>query len=415
MRLYTLTSDRIHATVCGTIRRSREHNVTVKGILKVGQTRAFPFYRFAGSHREIGRQFGESCADLVHRNRNLAIARLEHSVGVDREAALANAMAFQPYVLRHAPFFDEEIQGVAEGAGISLPEAYLLQVRAELAAPRLDDPNTETPDECTTFALLPEATVDGSPLIGQNADLPTFYRDIAIVAEIVPPDAPAVLMLLPAGQISYIGINDRGLGVFGNYLTCDGWRLGFPRYLFSRLALTHETVDDAIAAVRSVRRASSRNLIMLDARGTAADLETTPTRDGRLDPDRGVLAHSNHYLAADLIGEERSSPKHVRNSRVRLDRMRALLDRERGRLDVQRMQTILRDRAGHPDTLSRMTGDDEASDVSTVASVIAEPSAGRLWAAVGPPHEHAYRSYEFARVDIRPLAVGAIGAVGSMA
>jgi len=374
----------------------------------VDQTRTFPFYRFAGTHRAIGRQFGEASADLVHRHRDLAVARLERRAGVDREIALAKAMAYRPYVLEHAPFFDEEIQGVAEGAGLSLPEAYLLQLRAELAVPRLDDPNAETPDECTTFALLPEATVDGSPLIGQNADLPAFYRDIAILAEIVPDDAPAVLMLLPAGQVSYIGINDRGLGVFANYLTCDGWRLGLPRYLLSRLALTQETVDDAIAAVRAVRRASSRNLILLDARGTAADLETTPTRDARLDPDRGVLAHSNHYVAADLAGEERSPAKHVRNSRVRLDRMRELLDQERGRLDAHRMQTILRDRACHPDTLCRMTGDDDSSDVITFASVIAEPTAGRLWVAVGPPHQHAYQSYEFSRVESRTSAVGSV-------
>ncbi len=377
----------------------------------VDQTRTFPFYRFAGTHRQIGRHFGDACADLIHLHRDLALARLERPAGIAREAALAKAMAYRPYVLEYAPFFDEEIQGVAEGSGISLAEAYLLQLRAELAVPRLDDRKAETPDECTTFALLPEATVDGVPLIGQNADLPAFYRDIAILAEIVPDDAPAVLMLLPAGQVSYIGINDCGLGAFANYLTCDGWRLGLPRYLLSRLALTHETVDDAIAAVRAVRRASSRNLIMLDARGTAADLETTPTRDARLDPDRGVLAHSNHYVAADLAGEERSPTKHVRNSRVRLDRMRDLLDQERGRLDAHRMQTILRDRSCHPDTLCRMSGDDESSDVITFASVVAEPTAGRIWVAVGPPHQHAYRSYEFSRVQSRPSAVGAVGSV----
>src|SRR5699024_428520 len=107
---------------------------------------------------------------------------------------------------------------------------------------------------CTSYAVQPEATADGIGVIGQNADLPDFYSQIGVVVEMVFDDMPSVLMLTPAGQVSYLGINDQGLGVCANYVTCDGWRVGFPRYLLSRLALTHESVDDAIAAVRSVPR-----------------------------------------------------------------------------------------------------------------------------------------------------------------
>jgi isopenicillin-N N-acyltransferase-like protein len=307
------------------------------------------------------------------------------------------ALDYRPYVQREAPFFDDEIQGLAEGANLSLAEAYQLQLRAELAVPRADLPGAipDPGDECTTFAVQPGATSNGRTLVGQNADLPAFYRDIAVVAEIRFKDMPNILMVLPAGQLSYIGINDQGLGAFANYVTCDGWRLGIPRYFLSRLALTKATVDDGIAMIRGVRRASSRNIIMADALGDAADLETTPTRDARLDPVDGLLAHSNHYVAESLLEEERSAPRHVANSRIRLQRMRSLLQGARGTLDAARMQEILRDRACHPDTLSREPADDPSSDMITFASVIAEPSERRLWVAVGPPHEHPYRCYTF--------------------
>lgn len=348
--------------------------------------RVFPTYRFAGSHQQIGEQFGEACRDLIARHLDKALGRLSQRSSLGREDALAKALAYRPWVQRYAAFFDDEIEGVARGAGISLAEAYLLQLRAEVATPV--DPDDVS--ECTTFAVQPEATADGIGLVGQNADLPAFYGEIAIVAEIVPDDAPRVLMLMPAGQVSYIGINDRGLGVFANFVTCDGWRIGFPRYLFSRLALTHDTVDDAIAAVRGVRRASSRNLIMLDGRGVAADLETTPTADARLDPEDGILAHANHYVAPSLQAEERSPERYVANSRARQQQMRALLAERRGRLDADAMEEILRDRACYPDTLCRMPGDDPGSDTITFASVIAEPSKGRMRVAVGPPNEHPY-------------------------
>jgi isopenicillin-N N-acyltransferase like protein len=361
---------------------------------ETGTGSVFPFFRFAGTHRDIGEQIGETCADLIQRHLDKALTRLDQKSSIDRDTALSRAMEYRQYVLKYAPFFDDEIQGVAAGAGLLLPEAYLLQLRAEVATPVTPSTSLESNDECTSFAVLGEATSDGLPLVGQNADLPAFYGEIAIVAEIVPDDAPAVLMLMPAGQVSYIGINDRGMGVFANFVTCDGWRLGLPRYMLSRLALTQSSVEAGIDAVRSVRRASSRNLMMLDSNGVAADLETTPTSDARLDPKDGLLAHSNHYVAESLHTEERSKPKNVANSRERLRRMDELLVEHRGRLNVNVMQEILRDRTCLPDALCRMPGDDGDNDTVTFASVIAQPTEGRMWVAVGPPNENEYQKYE---------------------
>ena len=357
----------------------------------------FPFYRFTGTHRQIGQQFGEATGDRIRLHRDLALARLQSRSRIAPDDALAAAMRYRPYVQEHARFLDEEIQGVAVGAGISLAEAYLLQLRAELAKPPDTRPAGETGDECTTFAVLAGETANGVPLAGQNADLPAFYGEISIVMEVVPDDMPSVLMLTPAGQVSYIGINDQGLSIFANFLTCDGWRVGFPRYLFSRLALTHDSVDAAIAAIRALPRASSRNLLMLDSKGSAADLETTPTRDARLDPVGGLLTHANHYVADALLDEERSPARQVANSQVRQARMGELLSEKRGSLDAGVMQEILRDRACYPDTLCRQPGDDPSADIITFASVIAEPSLGQVWIAVGPPDAHPYQRYAFSQ------------------
>lgn len=353
--------------------------------------RTFPHFHFSGTHREIGEQFGEACRDLIHRHRDKVLSRLGDRNGLNRDVVLEKAMGYRPYVLVYAAFFDDEVQGMAIASGLTLSEAYLLQLRAEAATPILDDDS----NECTTFAIQPEATANGVGLVGQNADLPAFYAEIAITAEICADDQPAVLMVLPAGQVSYIGINDRGLGVFANFVTCDGWRKGFPRYFLSRLALTESTVAEAIASVRSVRRASSRNLIMLDGQGQAADLETTPTRDARIDAENGLLAHSNHFVDTSLHDEERSPANSVANSHVRLERMRELLVADRGQHTAERMQTIMRDRTCYPDTLCRVPGDDAESDTITFASVIAEPGEGRMWVAVGPPNENPYVPLEF--------------------
>lgn len=352
----------------------------------------FRMVTLSGSHHEIGRQHGAQLGDLVHRHLATVTTRLEARSGLSREQARTKALAYRPYVERYTPELAEEIRGMADGAGIPLGDAYILQLRAELTQPLVRE---EVSQECTTFAVLPEATATGEPIAGQNADLAPFYREVAAVVRIIPDSGLPVLMLTPAGQVSYIGINAAGLGVFANFLTCDGWRLGLPRYLYSRLMLRHATVPEAVAAVSTVRRASSRNLICIDTHGNAADIETTPTEYAVLEPEHGLLAHSNHYVSPALRHAERVSASYMTNTGARLARMRELLLANRGQLSVEVMQRICRDHARGQDSICRHEGaaDDQAM---TFASVIAEPARGRLWVAVGPPDQHEYIRYDLA-------------------
>ena len=357
---------------------------------------SFPFFRFSGTHRQIGQQFGEACSSMIKTHRDYALDRLSRRFQATSEKLEHYVAQYRPFVQKYAHAFDEEVQGVAEGAGISIAEAYLLQVRAEI------NHDFRASNECTTFAVLAEATANGVPLIGQNCDLPAFYSELVVVVECVPDHGPATLMLTPAGQISYVGINDLGVGAFANFLTCDGWRAGFPRYMLSRLALASGTVQGAVELVRNVTRASSRNLILLDSHGSAVDFENTPTRDAVILPKDGLLAHSNHYTAEALLDEERLSGVELENSRVRLARMQELLQENHGKLNVAVMQDILRDRGNFPHCLCQIPGDekvqspgDKGADIITFASVIAEPSEGNLWVAIGPPNQYEYKRYSF--------------------
>lgn len=361
-------------------------------------TAALPYVRCAGSRFEMGRAHGASCADLVRRHLELSLARLD-SQGIDRDTALAAALEYRPAVVEHAPHFDEEIRGVADGAGITLAEAYLLQLRAEVYAHVLHEPSAA--NECTTFVATGAAVADGTPLAGQNADLPPIYTELMIVLHLEPDDGPALLMTTPAGQISYIGISDAGMAVFANFLTCDGWQVGFPRYLYSRYALEHGSIDAALDALRGLRRASPRNLIMLDATGRAVDFENTPASDALLEPADGLLAHANHYLSESLAHAERAPEFMLRNSHARQRTIEARLRDQHGSITQQVMTDVLRDRSTAPDALSAQRDDlvagRPAKDASmTVASVIASPTEGRMWVCSGPPSQGEYAEFSFA-------------------
>jgi len=357
--------------------------------------RTFPFYSFSGTHRDIGRQYGESCSDLIKKNFEFSYQRLNAQVTVTHQEVREKALHYRPFVLKYAPFLDEEIIGLSETCGLPLADMYYLQLRAELEAFFTRKNTNSVGSECTTFIARSGATLNRMPIGGQNADLPGFYGEISIVMEITSPDFPSILMVSPAGQVSYIGINNSGLCVFANYLSCGGWRIGFPRYLLSRFALTQKNVQDAENLLSPINRASSRNLLLLDASGQAVDLEFSVNRCGRIDIQNDVFVHSNHFLTPELLGEEKSNGQDLHNSKVRLERLQKLLTNNHGYLGAEKIKSLLSDRETFPDVLSIEPGDTPDSDYITFASIIAEPTVGQLWVASGPPSLSPYQQFSF--------------------
>ena len=354
-------------------------------------SRSFPLYRFSGSHRAVGQQYGEACRDLILQHRDLALERLQRKSNLSYDDVMERTLWYQPWVDHAAPFFSQEILGLSEGANITEAEAWLLQLRAEVAIVTED----EAGDECTSFIIEPPATSNGIGLVGQNADLPAFYRNIAIVAEMQFDDIPSILMLLPAGQLSYLGINDAGMGVSANFLTCDGWRVGFPRYFFSRMALTKRTADEGAAVVENLHRASSRNMMLLDREGNGLNLETSVTESARLYPENSLLAHANNYQSEEMQHAERSAGVGLTNSRGRYESMNSMLQSWHGQLNVEVMKEVLCDRTDLRACVNRHIGDIPELDSMTFASMIMQPSVGKMDIAVGPPDENDYVTYAF--------------------
>jgi isopenicillin-N N-acyltransferase-like protein len=357
--------------------------------------KTFPYYQFSGSHYQVGWQHGAACRDLIRKNLDFSMQRLMKQTPTTREQILTRTLAYQPFIHRYAPFLDEEIRGMCASTGLSLEEGYFLQLRAEIQSAFSTQQCAYQALECTTFAISTQGTIDHFPLAGQNADLPAFYSEICIVMEITCDEHPPVLMLTPAGQVSYIGMNRSGLCAFANYLVCDGWRVGFPRYCLSRLALTTETAAEAGELLSHIERASSRNILLVDAQGEIQNLEFSVQRFSRLIPSNGRFVHSNHFISPEMLVEERASRTDIHNSQVRLARLQWLIDDDFGNLDATKMQLILRDRETYPHPLCIEYGDPEQEDEITIASVVAEPARERMWVAVGPPSQNRYTSYAF--------------------
>jgi isopenicillin-N N-acyltransferase-like protein len=222
----------------------------------LNENNVFKKYEFTGTHREVGRQHGEALKSQILHHLDITYENAARVSNVTKERALSVAKQYEPYIRAVEPGFMEEIEGIAEGAGITKTEALLLQVRQEAVYLGLYGKGGFDP-ECTSYFAGPGYTSDGKVYAGQNADLAGDFESISNVVIFAVTGKPKVMMIVPAGQISYLGINSEGMGVDCNFLACDGWRKGFPRYLISRYAIEHPTFEEAAAAIRGIKERSS--------------------------------------------------------------------------------------------------------------------------------------------------------------
>ena len=347
-------------------------------------TRVLPLIEVSGSHREIGRGFGEQLRDQVREYSGLWLEKASARSGKSRGELLDHVGGFVQTIDTWAPYLGEEIRGVADGAGIDEREAFSIQVRMELlfAGP--------PPPSCTTFALTGAHTATGQTIVGQNVDLDAEVERFGVILKANPDDSPAVMMYTSPGLVSYVGLNDAGLAVHGNLLVSDGWRAGFPRYLITRVMLRERTVEAALEAGLKPPRASSRNLILGDADGNIANAEMAVDSEAVLRSDDGVLIHTNHFTAPELTGTDRYIPE---SSCHREERMRQLLSDARRPISVEDIQDFYRDHDGWPGSICAHPT--ERGTSKTVASLISEPASGRLHATFGSPCENQYTVFTF--------------------
>jgi len=338
---------------------------------------AFPLVEVAGDAFHMGYQHGKQAEPLIRRY----LQWIEKLTGQAAAPLRDNAMRFVPYITRLSPEYMQEVLGLAEGARIPLADAMLCQARAEAAR--------QWDGGCTAFALARSATAGGRPLAGQNQDLEPGYADVAIVLRVRPNGGrPRAVMVTFAGQLGYAGMNEFGVSNFSNALYNFRWRPGLPYYPIRRVLLEQRTAGDCIRILREQRACSAVNLVIADGRGDVADVESRPEgiavyRDEH--PDRRL--HTNHYLTAEFAAYEDGT---LPDSVPRLARVRRLVAKAWGKIDVSTMKEILADHDGGAAGICRH-GD---RGMDSIAAYIADPAAGTLHVRRGHGCKGAWTAYK---------------------
>lgn len=226
---------------------------------------------------------------------------------------------------------------------------------------------------------MPEVTADGHLLVAHNNDyMAESERDYVAIEWRVPGEP--VCFTLGLGPWLAVGWNDAGLSVTANALAPADERVGIPRVLQLRDVVTRGTLVDAVEAVLHPARASSYNWVLAHRDGRVVNVEGGACRAEITEPERGVLAHTNHYTHPALLDLERNTG--VAGSTARLRRAQELLAAPDKPWTVNALLEVLSDHENAPDSLCRH-GD--GGGARTVFWCVADVTAGSIRYGSGPP------------------------------
>jgi isopenicillin-N N-acyltransferase-like protein len=247
--------------------------------------------------------------------------------------------------------------------------------------------------ECSAIGVPPERS-GGHTLLAQNWDWHPSLRDSAVLWTIVEPDGRWLVTMTEAGILAKIGMNSRGLGLCVNILesSADGGPGGIPVHVLMRLALQHCDDVAAAGALLEANGASGSSCFNIGSPGALASYEVSPARVARIEPEDGVLLHTNHFLEPPGDAEDvhrRESPSTL----ARLDELDRRVRRVPGQVDVTAVKDALRSHDAGPNAICCHDPDNEryADRIETLVSVCLDLDELRFEISEGAPCSSPYR------------------------
>lgn len=363
----------------------------------------FPLIEVSGPPSERGRQYGRLARERIR----LGIRHYTDQIqrfSLDSNGIAGIVRDYLPIIEGFEPSYIEEMQGIAEGAGVGLEEIVLINARTEIvklaSRAHLRSQLTsagDPPDGCTGVVVSPEASASGRLIMAQNWDWKEECVETSIVLRIRREDGPDVLTFTEAGGLARSGVNSAGLGIIANYLESDRdyTQIGVPLSMIRRKALDSEHLALALHAVYATAKSASSNMIVGHCGGVAINLECAPDETFPVHFENGLIVHANHWQSPVALSKlKEGGVLSTPDSLYRDIRLRQLLGPKAGTIRLEDVAAALADDYETPWSICRppRVGVNGVR-TATVATIIIDPVEGTLEAAPLPALGVQYSRY----------------------
>lgn len=341
---------------------------------------------------ERGEQHGKGARQLIERGIRSYQESFEKDQHVSWDKVRAKAMRYVDFLAKDYGDLLDEIRGIGNGAGVDFEDMMVLNTRYELLKFPIQ--------ECTTYAVMPEASADRHVYLGMNWDNVRWMENSSVLLRVDEQNGMKYFCMTEAGQLIRHGFNNFGIGLVTNNLLSTGDRdeVGVPTNFMRRRILTSKTLEEAVESVNRAARAVSCNLMIGSACGEAADLEVNPAVPIERKPREGILTHANHFTVHREICRGKGA-------NFRDVRLYSLLERRKGEITPEYIMECLRDHyradpssheaiCKHEPQNGESGGIDPAKASVTIASQIYDLTEKKAWICKGNPCENGYEEYK---------------------
>jgi isopenicillin-N N-acyltransferase-like protein len=360
-----------------------------------------------GPPKKRGQIHGEGLRAKIQKNISLWKESVQKSTGMKPDAYIAQFMRdtdFLPAIKKWTPALLEEVEGLAEGAGIDFDTMYAYQLGDEhywyIRNKRLGVPISPAAG-CSALGVSKEG--DRFPLLAQNMDIESYYDGTQTLLHIkYPGSSLESLVFTIAGYLALTGLNNRPLGICCNTLLQLNYSPdGLPVAYIVRAVLEKSNLKEAGEFLRGIKHASGQNYTIGDAQGVAA-FEGSANKVSQFIPFQGStrVYHTNHPLANDdqSVYQEimKKSPPQKKdsgqsNSEVRFDFLAKKLADPSRTITVEMIKSILGSDEV-PICFRNKPGDDGMTFGCLIMELSPHPV---LHLSPGPPCDTEFQTFRF--------------------
>ncbi|MBC3888852.1 acyl-CoA--6-aminopenicillanic acid acyl-transferase [Acetobacterium paludosum] len=356
-----------------------------------------PVIELSGTSYDIGYQHGTILKNQIHDfyNTIFELHMRNITAATDKNTLLDYTGKNIGFLKNYSVELYEELQGIADGSGLAFEEIVFLNSFLELEDIRPPELGGKLLSKrlwgCTSFNILPQASKDNKPYVGQTFDMEQYYSKYNIVLKIHPKQGPDQLVYSMAGILGLNGMNSNGIALSINKIVANDARFGVLYPLIIRKALAQVRVGDAFGAIVFTERAAGINYQLSCKDGVAWCIEASAT-DYDLIPIQGAIAHTNHYLSARMRKFETANWLSHGGSYVRHQVSSNILAEHLGKIDIELIKTVTRDHTNYPRCICAhgFEEENEMDAFATVAAVIYDTAEGIMYVCHENPCTNEY-------------------------
>ena len=333
----------------------------------------------SGQPRERGRAYGTKFKDAIQDFHDREIAAAFIDKPASKDDLYRYGAACGKVIAEVCPEIHDELEGLAEGAGLKLEQAVLTTLHEELYH-RAPLPQK---GHCTAVAVGPPDTERGRTLVGQTWDWMQSVYGLSSLNEWQRSTGPSVLAYGYPGLWCGAGLNSKGVSLCW---TSAGLgrpdlspRVGLPAYVLLTHLLYQDDLNAVIAEARKDKQAGWFTFVLGDADGNLLNVEGSP-QGVTIEKGKGRMVRIG-YGTRERTSTPADQPVKVH---ARCDKMLAHLEGSAGKINLASMQNFF----GDP-------GCEISVGKSTIDMMVFDNGARTAYLSRGPSYNVDWHEFRF--------------------